>query len=449
MSSSHANFVSGTIFGIVLGMLLGHLTLWSRTEPEAAIVPGRLSELHIGPYGIETDLGHRSASLPYFTEGDFSTESLSEEDVTSRWPGSSPLANALALDTVEVDHDETANTQAGVELPGPVAEPNPLDIAGAAPIEAAQGPRDQQIREAIDRELEGLPRQQREIWFEALRDMHVDDVTGVIRMWKTIGGPLPGFEADFPLSDLLPEGKPESLLEAPSVVAVDSQTGKAIRQAIRIVEQNLFRESSLGSRRMVPQFVEELQDGEWTVTGVVSEIDFSLGQTHSTGNPLDVQIHGPGMFLVQDQHGESYLTRLGRFSLNADRKLCLAIAGNNGIEEFLLQPETEIPQEAVSIEIRTDGAVQVRNAPKQREVTEVGQLKLVPIFAPHLLRASRQSLFEIDEQFPLQLLPPGSPGCGSVQAGMVERSNINVQFEREHLNFLNELLKQAASKAAH
>ena len=49
--------------------------------------------------------------------------------------------------------------------------------------------------------------------------------------------------------------------------------------------------------------------------------DMNDGALQQTGNPLDFAIQGRGYFQVQAPTGETYLTRAGRFTLNADNEL--------------------------------------------------------------------------------------------------------------------------------
>ena len=50
-------------------------------------------------------------------------------------------------------------------------------------------------------------------------------------------------------------------------------------------------------------------------------IDRTDGALKRTDNPFDIALQGPGFFTVQDQAGNQYLTRDGRFHLNEQRQL--------------------------------------------------------------------------------------------------------------------------------
>jgi flagellar basal-body rod protein FlgF len=107
--------------------------------------------------------------------------------------------------------------------------------------------------------------------------------------------------------------------------------------------------------------------------------DFSQGTLRDTGNPLDLALEGPGFFVV-DGAGETFYTRQGTFSLNA--------------EGLLVTPQGQLVQ-------GQQGPIQIRG--QQVKIDQTGQvlvdgklvdrLKLVDIPQTAALEKAGESLF--------------------------------------------------------
>lgn len=433
MSSSHSQFLSGTIFGVVLGLVLGHFTLWSGQQSSDSLsthetpIVDPLSDLSF-------ELGPRSAQLPFYPDPTATEFSSVETPELEPFDDVSPLANAIAVETSETPMEEPQAEPAQVEIGTPAEEPQPLEIQVAAPLEPVEPARDEEIRAIIDRELADIPKSQRDVWFESLRDLSTEDVTGVIRMWKAIGGPVPGLLNEDVLFDPGPDvgNQPDPQVqpdEAPPHPAA------AIRQAITIHRQNLLMESTPGFLRLVPRFVEEIVDGVPVVKSVTVEFDARDTSLLVTGSPLDLKIEGLGLFLVKDAAGNQYCTRRGRFSLNKQRQV--ALIDPDG--EYVLQPVLTLPESVSRLSIDQQG--EVRPADSEQASSEpLGQLQLALPIDPTQFRYFKNGLLQADN-VTLSILKPGQGSAGTIQQGCVQLSNVDAQWELGRIEHYEKLLK--------
>lgn len=162
-----------------------------------------------------------------------------------------------------------------------------------------------------------------------------------------------------------------------------------------------------------------------------SEMIQAQGDFDSTGNPLDLAIQGAGFFQVQMPSGDLAYTRSGTFQLDAQGNMVTA----NG---YLLQPSINIPQNATTITIGTDGTVSV-SLPGQQQAQQVGQIQLATFMNPGGLNSIGQNLFLPTTASGDALLGTagGTEGLGTIQQGALEESNVNVVEE-----FVNMILAQ-------
>jgi len=153
---------------------------------------------------------------------------------------------------------------------------------------------------------------------------------------------------------------------------------------------------------------------------------FMQGSAVETNNPLDVMIQGDGFIMVQQPNGQMAYTRDG--SLKVDNQGNLVTS--NG---YIVQPEITIPTEAVSVVIRENGDVMAQIA-GSAEMETVGQLRLVRFANNAGLESIGNNLYVETEASgqPVEGIP-GYDGYGSLQAGMLESSNVKVVEEMVNL----------------
>jgi flagellar basal-body rod protein FlgF len=120
--------------------------------------------------------------------------------------------------------------------------------------------------------------------------------------------------------------------------------------------------------------------------------DWSEGPLTSTGNPLDVAIHGDGFFVVNTPNGNRY-TRKGHFEMDANRQLVSSdgeiIQGDGG--------PISVPQDAYDIAIAEDGTVSARE-PGTTQTSTLGKLRLVNFADPQALQEEAAGLYKTDAQ---------------------------------------------------
>ena len=155
---------------------------------------------------------------------------------------------------------------------------------------------------------------------------------------------------------------------------------------------------------------------------VATEKVYTQGNINQTGNTFDIAINGGGFFQVLMPDGSLAYTRDGSFQLSATGQLVTASG-------YPVQPAVTVPQGAQSVNIGTDGTVQVQLAGQSAPST-VGTLQLANFVNPAGLQPNGQNLLLASAASgTAQTGQPGVTGLGTLQQGSVESSNVNVVEE--------------------
>jgi len=155
---------------------------------------------------------------------------------------------------------------------------------------------------------------------------------------------------------------------------------------------------------------------------VATEKIFSQGNFQETGNMLDIAIEGDGFFQVTLPDGNIGYTRAGSFKINSDGDIVTP-------EGYLLEPTINIPENATSISIGTDGTVSV-TLPGEAEVSEVGNIELARFINPSGLKSIGNNIYlQTGASGEPTTGVPGEDGMGSIAQGVLEMSNVNVVEE--------------------
>ena len=155
---------------------------------------------------------------------------------------------------------------------------------------------------------------------------------------------------------------------------------------------------------------------------VATEKIFSQGSILQTDNALDVAIKGRGFFQILLPDGNFAYTRDGSFQRSSQGELVTA----NG---YVVQPGINIPDGAQTITIGNDGtvSVQLSGIPSP---TQVGVLETVDFINPVGLQPIGENMYiETASSGTGQAGTPGLNGLGSLAAGALEGSNVNVVAE--------------------
>ena len=181
-------------------------------------------------------------------------------------------------------------------------------------------------------------------------------------------------------------------------------------------------------------------DGNLTATGIEvglgtrvssTQTNFTQGALQATNNPLDFAIEGEGFFQVIDPAGDFLYTRAGNFNLNANNQLVIGSATTG----YLVNPQINIPNNAVDIVVTADGQVQFRTT-DSTVLQNAGQLNLAKFTNPDgLLKMGNNMFKETDASNVAALDIPGNPGYGVITQGALESSN--VESVQELIDLIN------------
>jgi flagellar basal-body rod protein FlgG len=145
----------------------------------------------------------------------------------------------------------------------------------------------------------------------------------------------------------------------------------------------------------------------------------------NTGRPLDIAIAGDGFLQVTLPSGETRYTRDGALQVNANGQLVTTTG-------YSIEPAITIPTDATAIDIGKDGTVNVTDSSGTQSV--VGNLQLVRFPNPTGLSNEGDNLLSQTAASGTAVTgTPGQNGFGSIQAGMLEKSNVQMITELVNL----------------
>jgi flagellar basal-body rod protein FlgG len=154
-----------------------------------------------------------------------------------------------------------------------------------------------------------------------------------------------------------------------------------------------------------------------------TQLNFEKGSVDPTDNALDMMIDGDGFFqvtTVQDGDPIVAYTRAGNFTMNAEGTLVLGTSGGP-----VLEPQIQVPADAVDVNITRDGQVQVRQQ-GAATLTTVGQLELARFVNPEGLRQIGQNLYAETQASGTPVTgTPQQDGMGAIQSNFLEMSNVD------------------------
>lgn len=152
---------------------------------------------------------------------------------------------------------------------------------------------------------------------------------------------------------------------------------------------------------------------------------FSLGEFHNTQRNLDIAIRGNGFLQVLMPNGDMRYTRDGSLLVNANGQL-VTQAG------YQIEPAIAIPADVATIDIATDGSVNVTDSIGTRSV--VGTIQLARFVNPSGLASQGDNLLApTDASGEPVVGTAGQEGFGDIQSGFLEKSNVNMVNELVNL----------------
>ena len=150
---------------------------------------------------------------------------------------------------------------------------------------------------------------------------------------------------------------------------------------------------------------------------------YSQGTLEVTNRQLDIAIDGDGLFQVLLPDGSTGFTRDGHFHVNADGRLVTS-SGN------VLQPEVQLPNDVLEVNIDVEGRVTGRTAGNPDATSSFGQLQLARFVNPSgLLAIGSNNMRQTDASGPATVSTPGNNGIGFLKQGFIERSNVEIVNE--------------------
>ena len=152
---------------------------------------------------------------------------------------------------------------------------------------------------------------------------------------------------------------------------------------------------------------------------------FTSGELVNTSRNLDIAILGDGFLQVSMPDGTIKYTRDGALQINADGELVTTIG-------YTIEPAITIPSNYVSIDIGKDGGVNIVDDSGISSV--VGTIELGRFPNPSGLSSEGDNLLaETEASGTPTTGTPGEDGLGSIQAGFLEKSNVQMVIELVNL----------------
>ena len=146
------------------------------------------------------------------------------------------------------------------------------------------------------------------------------------------------------------------------------------------------------------------------------------GTLSATGNALDMAIEGSGYFQITMPDGRTAYTRAGNFQRSSEGTL---VTGDG----MPVSPQIQLPAETTAISVGADGTVTATVA-GSTEPTEVGKIETARFINDAGLQAiGNNLLLETPSSGAPQTGAPGIEGRGTIRAGSLEASNVNVVEE--------------------
>ncbi|RKY25712.1 MAG: flagellar basal-body rod protein FlgG [Planctomycetota bacterium] len=152
---------------------------------------------------------------------------------------------------------------------------------------------------------------------------------------------------------------------------------------------------------------------------------FTTGELVNTGRPLDIAITGDGLFQVSMPDGSIKYTRDGSLQKGANGELVTTTG-------YLIEPAITIPTDAVAVNIGKDGGVNVTTASGTQSV--IGTIQLARFPNPSGLSSEGDNLLaETEASGTPTTGTAGENGFGTIQAGFLEKSNVQMITELVNL----------------
>jgi flagellar basal-body rod protein FlgG len=189
-----------------------------------------------------------------------------------------------------------------------------------------------------------------------------------------------------------------------------------------------FKRSEVFERNLIDaktNFFNVPGDAEQDDPPIGSYTDFAMGALSKTDNPLDIAIDGKnGFFIVQDEDGNQFYTRAGKFQLSTDgtitardgKKLMGEEGTLNVYKEFRLDSGDAGSANAVNIKITDNGEIFANES-------QIGTIKIANVTNPETLQNISNADFIATQDTDVQFTKPEG---NTLKQGWLEESNVNI-----------------------
>lgn len=151
---------------------------------------------------------------------------------------------------------------------------------------------------------------------------------------------------------------------------------------------------------------------------------FTVGELVNTGKSTDIAITGDGFLQVSMPDGTTKYTRDGALQKGPDGQLVTTTG-------YPIEPAISIPADATGVTIAPDGGVNVTTA---SGTSTVGNIQLARFANPAGLSSEGNNLLaETEASGTATTGTPGENGFGAIQAGFLEKSNVQMVTELVNL----------------
>ncbi|MBI2885969.1 MAG: flagellar hook-basal body complex protein [Chloroflexi bacterium] len=162
--------------------------------------------------------------------------------------------------------------------------------------------------------------------------------------------------------------------------------------------------------------------GSWLGTGVIvaTRPIFAQGPIEITDQSLDLAIVGNGFFQVRHPDGSLAYTRSGAFRVDPQGRMVTA-------HGYLLEPPIQAPAGVAELKVDPEGIVSARVG-REGAPVRLGTLALSTFPNPEGLESRGFGIYVASEKSGQPTtVPAGQGGNGSIVAGALERSNVDLE----------------------
>jgi flagellar hook protein FlgE len=229
------------------------------------------------------------------------------------------------------------------------------------------------------------------------------------------------------------------------VSSVSGMSGQA--NALSNIGQNVANVGAVGYKRVGTSFESMVNQPNWSkpaaggVTMSATTAIAQQGALQTTASPTDLAVNGDGFFVVSDAAGNGYLTRSGSFVPDAQGNLVnsngyyLMAHGATGPQSgntLTGLQKVNVGSAAGAVTIANNGTLSYQQS--NGAVATPYHIPLATVASPQNLVARSGNVFSLDAASGAPTVAaPGSGGLGTINAGELEQSTVDVATELSNM----------------